>query len=68
MASGLRGDYFDSESARYITNGHFDVSVKHWYGWIEDEQVVFMHPDGGNAIGCVLCSVCIDLGGQDKCV
>ena len=55
MASGLRGDYFDSESARYITNGHFDVSVKHWYGWIEDEQVVFMHPDGGNAVGCAQC-------------
>ena len=55
MASGLRGDYFNSESARYISNGHFDVSAKHWYGWIEDEQVVFMHPDGGNAIGCAQC-------------
>ena len=55
MAGGLRGDYFDSESSRYISNGHFDVSAKHWYGWIEDEQVVFMHPDGGNAIGCAQC-------------
>ena len=55
MASGLRGDYFNSESARYISNGHFDVSAKHWFGWIEDEQVVFMHHDGGNAIGCAQC-------------
>ena len=27
------------ERDRFNENGHFDVSNKHWYGWIEDDQV-----------------------------
>jgi hypothetical protein len=35
--------------------GHLAVSHKHWMGWIEDENVVFMHPDGADAVGCAHC-------------
>ena len=28
-----------SLKSRFNDNGHFDVSTKHWYGWIEDDQV-----------------------------
>jgi hypothetical protein len=44
----------DSEQSRYVSNGHFDVAAKHWFGWIDDEQVVFMHP-GGASTSCPLC-------------
>ena len=55
MASGLGPVDLNDIETRYNRNGHFDVSTKHWFGWIEDEQVVFMHPDGSRAVGCPHC-------------
>jgi hypothetical protein len=38
----------DNEKSRFTNNGHFDPSCKHWYGWIEDADVVFLHPVGAS--------------------
>jgi hypothetical protein len=45
---------FGDEKSRYNRNGHFDPSCKHWFGWLEDADVVFMHPLGASA-SCPQC-------------
>ena len=43
----------ESERTRYANNGHAAAGSKHWYGWVDDEAVVQLHPLGAN--GCSGC-------------
>ena len=42
--SGGGSVYWQEERSRFNDNGHFGMGPKHWFGWIEDDHVVRMHP------------------------
>ncbi len=50
--SGGGSVYWQEERSRFNDNGHFGMGPKHWFGWIEDDHVVRMHP---TTSGCPTC-------------
>jgi len=45
----------DDPLTRYNENGHFGPNNKHWYGWLQDSDVVFLHPEGNAFPDCAAC-------------
>eukprot|EP00286_Rhodomonas_abbreviata_P016574 CAMPEP_0181340362 /NCGR_PEP_ID=MMETSP1101-20121128/29796_1 /TAXON_ID=46948 /ORGANISM="Rhodomonas abbreviata, Strain Caron Lab Isolate" /LENGTH=1200 /DNA_ID=CAMNT_0023451487 /DNA_START=105 /DNA_END=3707 /DNA_ORIENTATION=+ len=45
----------EDQTSRYNENGHFGAAYKHWNGWLEDSDVVFLHPEGNTFADCALC-------------
>jgi len=47
--------YADDQRSRFNENGHFSPANKHWYGWLVDRDVVFLHPEGNSFPDCAEC-------------
>ena len=55
MAAGGQVAFGDALS-RYSNNGHVDPSRKHWFGWLEDSDAMFMDPGGASeSAACPQC-------------